>query len=152
LFFHIQSGLNFYEIRKQKTNILEAISYLSYTKSFLQNSETDCVKYGENQFEIHGSFLNEIETEFKINLSYSSADAVKSYILNSEKVNRLNSILGLFPLVTLSPYDLKLTTGSPHERRRDFDLLISQTSRVYLNDLRNLSRILKQKNALLKKT
>jgi len=133
-----------------KTNILEAISFLSYTKSFLQNIEADCIKYGENSFEVKGSFINNLDSRFRINLRYSSSGLNKEFTLNSEKVVKLNEILGLFPLVTLSPYDLKLTTGIPHERRRSFDLLISQISRVYLNDIRSFSRILKQKNAFLK--
>ena len=151
-FFTFSPGLNFIygDNGNGKTNILEAISFLSYTKSFLQSSESDCIKYGESGFEIDGSFFNDIETEFKINLNYSSTEAEKSFILNSEKIIKLNDIIGLFPLVTLSPYDFKLTTGSPHDRRRNFDLLISQTSKIYLNDLRSLSRILKQKNALLR--
>ncbi len=52
--------------------------------------------------------------------------------------------------MVLSPYDLKLTTGTQQDRRRNFDLLISQVSRVYLNDLRKYNKIIKQKNSLLK--
>src|SRR3990170_5206196 len=150
--FAFSAGLNFIygNNGNGKTNILEAISFLSYTKSFLQSSEADCIKYGESGFEINGSFINKLDTGFKINLKYSSAGQNKNFTLNSEKVNKLNEILGLFPLITLSPYDLRLTAGIPHERRRNFDLLISQVSRVYLDDIRCLSRILRQKNALLK--
>jgi DNA replication and repair protein RecF len=150
--FTFSPGLNFIygDNGNGKTNILEAISFMCYTKSFLQNSEADCIKYGENEFNLTGNFYNSVESEFRIKMNYSSAGAVKCFVMNSERISRLNDILGLFPLVTLSPYDLKLTTGSPHERRRNFDLLISQTSRIYLDDLRSLSRVLKQKNALLK--
>lgn len=145
-------GLNFIfgDNGNGKTNILESISFLSYTKSFLQNSDSDCLKYGESEFEIKGSFINDLDTEFKMQTEYNTLSPGKTFFLNNSKINRLNDILGLFPLVTLSPYDLKLTTGAPYERRRNFDLLISQTSRVYLEDIRNLSRIIKQKNSLLK--
>lgn len=150
--FKFNPGLNFIygENGNGKTNVLEAISFLCYTKSFLQNSDFDCIKNGESDFELKGVFINSIDTQFKIDLDYRSAESQKSYYLNSEKINKLNDVLGLFPLITLSPYDLKITTGPPHERRRNFDLLISQTSKVYLNELRSLSRILKQKNTLLK--
>jgi DNA replication and repair protein RecF len=116
----------------------------------LQNAEPECIKRGEGYFRIYGLFKNDLDSEFKINLDFSSGETGKTFTLNTEKVNKLNEILGLLPLVTLSPYDLKLTTGVPHERRRNFDLLISQTSRIYLEDIRNLSRILRQKNTLLK--
>src|SRR4030095_6173366 len=133
-----------------KTNILEAISFLCYTKSFLQNAETECIKRGEKSFKVDGSFKNEFDSGLNVNIGYFPDDTGKVFHINGEKISRLNGGLGLFPLVTLSPYDLKLTTGVPLERRRNFDLLISQTSRIYLEDIRNLSRILRQKNTLLK--
>lgn len=150
--FSFCPGLNFIfgNNGNGKTNILESISFLSYTKSFLQNSEADCLKYGEKSFEIKGSLVNEMDTGFRMEAVYDPGNNGKTFYLNSSKINRLNDILGMFPLITLSPYDLKLTTGAPYERRRNFDLLISQTSRVYLEDIRNLSRIIKQKNYLLK--
>jgi len=150
--FSFCPGLNFIfgDNGNGKTNILESISFLSYTKSFLQNSESDCLKHGEKAFEIKGSFVNELDTEFRMEAVYDPENSGKTFYLNNGKMSRLNDILGIFPLVTLSPYDLKLTTGPPFERRRNFDLLISQTSRIYLEDIKNLSRIIKQKNFLLK--
>jgi len=133
-----------------KTNILEAISMLCYTKSFLMNSETDCVKYGESAFEITGGFKNRVEGKSTVKFLYHKEDNVKQVICDNDKVTRSNDFIGRFPLVVLSPYDLKLTMGLQQDRRRNFDLLISQISRVYLNDLRKYSKIIKQKNSLLK--
>jgi DNA replication and repair protein RecF len=62
----------------------------------------------------------------------------------------MNDFIGQFPLIVLSPQDLRLTNGTPQDRRRNFDLLISQVSRVYLDDLRNYSRVIRQKNSLLR--
>ncbi|MGH2574159.1 MAG: DNA replication/repair protein RecF, partial [Ignavibacteria bacterium] len=67
-----------------------------------------------------------------------------------EPIGKFSSFFGKIPLVTLSPQDIKLTSGVPYDKRRNFDVLISQTSRIYYDDLRNLNRIITQKNSLLK--
>lgn len=133
-----------------KTNILEAISLLCYSKSFLMNAESDCVMYGENVFLSHGEFRNPIESLQSVRFTYNKSEGEKLLIWGNEKVSRLNEFIGNFPLVVMSPQDLKLTNGTPQDRRRNFDLLISQISRVYLDDLRNYNRVIKQKNSLLK--
>ncbi|NOS84050.1 MAG: DNA replication/repair protein RecF [Ignavibacteria bacterium] len=150
--FSFSPKLNFIygENGNGKTNILEAVSMLCYTKSFLMNAEADCVKYGENAFEITGNFKNRVDSKSTVKFLYHSEENVKQLICDNDKVTRSNDFLGRFPLVVLSPYDLKLTMGLQQDRRRNFDLLISQISRVYLNDLRKYSKIIKQKNSLLK--
>jgi len=133
-----------------KTNILESISLLCYTKSFLHNTESDCIKYGEKKFDVLGDFENSSALKSKIHFSYESEPGSKKVLMNNEPVGRMSGYFGKYPLVVLSPQDLKLTTGTPNDRRRNFDLLISQTSRIYVDELRNLNRLLKQKNTLLK--
>ena len=123
---------------------------LCYTKSFLSNIETDCVKYGSNAFEIIGDYRNRVDSKNKVKFIYHKEENSKLLLCDNEKVTRSNDFIGRFPLVVLSPYDLKLTTGTQADRRRNFDLLISQVSRVYLNDLRKYNKIIKQKNSLLK--
>ena len=134
-----------------KTNILEAISFISFGKSFLNSSETDCVKFDTVAFDVDGLYENEIGTEYNVHLNYDSILKKKTFHLNKEKVTRWsNDIFGRFPVVFLSPHSLEITYGNPSERRKFFDILLAQTSRVYLDFLRNYVRILKQKNALLK--
>ena len=150
--FSFSPKLNFIygENGNGKTNILEAISMLCYTRSFLQNAEADCVKYGESAFEITGSFRNRVGSKSTVKFLYHKEENVKQIICDNDKVTRSNDFIGRFPLVVLSPYDLKLTMGLQQDRRRNFDMLISQISRVYLNDLRKYTKIIKQKNSLLK--
>ena len=152
MFFLIQPALNFIygENGNGKTNILEAISYLCYSRSFLLNSEPDCVKYSENSFSISGDFENRIGTVNKLKLLYDKESAVKQLMVNNEKLGRLSSFIGKFPLVVQSPQDIKLTAGTPQDRRRNFDLSCSQVSRVYLDDLKNYNKVVKQKNSLLR--
>lgn len=134
-----------------KTNILEAISFLTFGKSFLGSTEQDCVRFESNEFRVDGKFENEIESKFDVSLTYSPEIKKKSYQLNKEKVSRFSSeIFGKFPVVFFSPHSLNITYGNPSERRRFFDILISQTNKLYLDYLKDLSRLLKQKNALLK--
>lgn len=134
-----------------KTNILEAISFISFGKSFLNSSELDCIKFDTTVFDIDGLYENEIGTEYNVHLNYDSILKKKTFHLNKEKVTRWsNDIFGKFPVVFLSPHSLEITYGNPSERRKFFDILLAQTSRVYLDFLRNYVRILKQKNALLK--
>ncbi len=133
-----------------KTNILEAVSFLCYTKSFLQSSEPDCVKYGEDRLEVTGEFVNPLSLRYKVLFLYDKPVSKKTVALNNEPVSRQSSFFGKIPLVVLSPGDIKLTTGSPGDRRRSYDILISQISRLYFDDLKSYNRVIKQKNSLLK--
>ncbi len=134
-----------------KTNILEAISFVTFGKSFLGSPEQDCVKFDAEEFNLDGVFENELGNDFNVTLNYNLNLKKKAFQLNKEKVLRFSSeIFGKFPVVFFSPHSLNITYGNPSERRKFFDILISQTSRVYLDFLKDLSRLLKQKNALLK--
>lgn len=133
-----------------KTNILEAISMLCYTKSFLQSSESECVKYGEEEFEITGSFVNLHGFSQKVAYKYSSGDNRKTISVNNEALGKFSSFFGELPLVVLAPGDIKLTQGTPGDRRRNFDIIISLMSYLYFDDLKNYTRIIRQKNTLLR--
>lgn len=134
-----------------KTNILEAISYISFGKSFLNSSESDCVKFNAPGFDVDGVYENDAQTKYNVYLNYNSVLKKKTFHLNKEKVKRWTvEIFGRFPIVFLSPHSLEITYGNPSERRKFFDILLAQTSRVYFDFLTSYVRILKQKNALLK--
>lgn len=134
-----------------KTNILEAISLVTFGKSFLGSPEQDCVKFDTEEFFIDSIFENDLGNDYFVSLNYNLNSKKKTYQLNKEKVSRFSSeVFGKFPVVFFSPHSLNITYGNPSERRRFFDILISQTSRVYLDFLKDMSRLLKQKNALLK--
>lgn len=134
-----------------KTNILEAISLITFGKSFLGSPEQDCVKFDTEEFFIDGLFENELGNDYNVILNYNQNLKKKTYQLNKEKISRFSSeVFGKFPVVFFSPHSLNITYGNPSERRKFFDILISQTSRVYLDYLKDLNRLLKQKNALLK--
>ncbi len=134
-----------------KTNILEAVSFTTFGKSLLGSAEADCIRFGEDEFFIDAVFENDLENRFNIVVNYNSPGKSKSIHLNKEKVSAFSSeVFGRFPLVFLSPKSLSITYGGPSERRKFFDILISQVSRLYLDYLKDLAKILKQKNALLR--
>ena len=134
-----------------KTNILEAVSFTTFGKSFLGSAESDCVRFGEDEFLIETEFETDLGNKDHINVNYNSDARSKSIHKNKEKVTAYSSeIFGRYPIVFLSPHSLNITYGNPSERRKFFDILISQSSRLYLDYLKELSKILKQKNALLK--
>lgn len=132
-----------------KTNILEAMSFLSFGKSFLNSKEVDCLLFGKDYFSIEGHYQNELSNEYILSLNYISGR--KTFSLNKERVNGFSSnIFGKFPLVYLTPHSLNITYGNPSERRKFFDIIFSQINPVYLDYLKELNKILKLKNTLLK--
>jgi DNA replication and repair protein RecF len=134
-----------------KTNILEAVSFLTYGKSFLGSTDSDCVKLGCNRFTVEGVFENDIGNKELLSVSYDLQQRQKSVLRNKEKVNSFSGeIFGRYPVVFLSPASLAITYGTPSERRKYFDIMLSQASPVYLDCLKELARLLKQKNALLR--
>lgn len=134
-----------------KTNILEAVSFTTFGKSFLGSAESDCVRFGEGGFFIETEFETDLGNRDHIIVNYDSEERSKSIHKNKEKVTAYSSeIFGRYPIVFLSPHSMDITYGNPSERRKFFDILISQSSRLYLDYLKELSKILKQKNALLK--
>lgn len=134
-----------------KTNILEAISFTSSAKSFIGSGESDCLKQNENLFLIRAEFENSYSNNENCIIEYDNVLKKKNVTVNGEKISSVSSdFFGKFPLVYLTPHSLEISYGNPSERRKFFDILISQSSRLYLEDLKSLNKILKQKNFLLK--
>lgn len=130
-----------------KTSILESIYYLCTTKSFDAKSDSEVVAFGENGFEIFG----EIEdlTKDEVMVVYSAEEAKKRYYLNGKLLNRSSEIIGRFPIVLLTPADHAITQGTPGERRKFVDSVLSQASKTYLKNLLDYGKILRQRSSLL---
>ena len=108
-----------------KTNILEGVSFLTYGKSFLGSTESDCVKLGSSRFAVEGVFKNDIGNTELITVSYDLPQRQKSVLRNKEKVSSFSAeIFGRFPVVFLSPASLAVTYGTPSERRKYFDIML----------------------------
>jgi DNA replication and repair protein RecF len=132
-----------------KTNVLEAVSYLSLTKSFYAAGDTDAVQIGKEGFEVEGVLRSGTGTGHTVRVAFSRLPPAKSFLIDGTPPERLSSVIGMFPVVVLSPENSAITFGGPAERRKFMDLTLSQVSRVYLDDLLEYRRILKQRNRLL---
>jgi DNA replication and repair protein RecF len=132
-----------------KTNVIEAISCLCLTKSFYAATDATLVKIGEDSFQVEGKFSGDSGMEFDLDLSYSTKQGSKSFTVNSERLERFSSAIGMFPVVILSPEQNRVTFGGPSDRRRFIDLVLSQLSRTYFENLLEYRQILKQKNRIL---
>lgn len=131
---------------KGKTSVLEAAYYLCTTKSF-NSKDSNAVTFNEADFEIKGTF-NDL-TEDKIKVIFSIPDNRKYFFQNEKLITRSSQIIGRFPVVILTPADHQITQGSPADRRKFVDSVISQASNTYLNILLDYNRTLKQRAVIL---
>jgi DNA replication and repair protein RecF len=107
-----------------KTNLLDAIHYLSFCKSYYNVIEADNIKYGERFFMLKGEFLNEDNTDFVVDASLK--EKVKHFKYNSKKYDKLSDHIGKIPLVIITPLDSNIILGGGDERRKFIDRLLSQ--------------------------
>jgi len=131
-----------------KTNLLDAIYYLSFCKSYFSSSDIDNIKRNDNFFVINGSYdLEETEENIFCGVKLNSH---KQFKRNKKEYSRLADHIGFIPLVIVSPYDTNLISDGSDERRKFLNNVISQYDKIYLNNILNYNRLLKQRNILLK--
>ena len=131
-----------------KTNVLDALHYLSVGKSFLGNSDLNNIRSDEDFFAIEAEIQNdEKEDIIKILQPKESKKVIKK---NDKSYDRLADHIGYLPSVMISPYDSNLISDSRESRRKFLDAMISQTDSSYLFDLIQYQKTIQQRNALLK--
>lgn len=131
-----------------KTNILDALHYLSVAKSFLGNTDPNNIKSGEDFFVIDGEISDgEKENIIKIQQPKDSKKIIKK---NDKSYDRIADHIGFLPSVIISPYDSNLISDSGESRRKFLDTMISQTDSEYLFNLIQYQKTVQQRNALLK--
>lgn len=132
-----------------KTNVLEAISYLCLTKSFFAGADTTAVQCGTTMFEVEGEFLSDVNVRHRVRICFDEQLRQKKFFINASEITRLSEVIGLFPIVVLSPENNSITFGSPSERRKFTDLVMSQSSKAYIEDMMEYKRVLRQRNKIL---
>ncbi len=132
-----------------KTNVLEAVSYLGLTKSFYASSDVHVLRLGESSFTLHGHLQSDGGVPHALQISFDGAAVKKSVLIDHAAPETLSSVIGRFPVVILSPEHHRITAGPPSERRRFLDLLLSQVSALYLDDVMQYRKVLRQRNRLL---
>lgn len=131
-----------------KTNVLDAIHYLSFCKSFFNPIDSQNILHEAPFFLIQGSFFaNDIYEEIYCGLKRNQK---KQFKRNKKEYSRLADHIGLFPLVMISPSDSELITEGSESRRRFIDSVIAQFDREYLETIINYNKVLSHRNALLK--
>lgn len=132
-----------------KTNLLDAIHYLSFCKSFLVSGDFPNIRFNEPYFAIQGIFVDVNGKEDTIYCAVKAGEK-KVFKKNNKEYAKLSDHIGNYPLVIISPLDSNLITEGSEERRRFLDSIISQYNKDYLEKLIHYNKILAQRNVLLK--
>ncbi|MBR3478771.1 MAG: DNA replication and repair protein RecF [Bacteroidaceae bacterium] len=131
-----------------KTNVLDAIYFLSFTKSATNAIDSQNVRHGEEFFMIQGQYeLNGNKEEVSCGLKLHQK---KQFKRNKKAYTKLSEHIGLLPLILVSPNDHELILGGSDERRKFMDIVISQYNPSYINLLMRHNAALQQRNTLLK--
>ena len=131
-----------------KTNLLDAIWYLSMTKSAFNSSDRYNYRFGCNEFGIAGVYNMENGLSSKIAIKVAEG---KKELRRDEKIyDKLSVHIGEIPIVMVSPSDTLLVSENGEQRRRFFNALLSQMDRSYLSDVQNYNRLLASRNTALR--
>ncbi|HEX5315140.1 MAG TPA: DNA replication/repair protein RecF [Candidatus Kapabacteria bacterium] len=133
-----------------KTSVLEALSLATLTKSFTTYSDAVLIRRGEGKLEVEAQFVSDLGIPHKVSIAIEAGPPLKKSIFaNSERIRSSADLVGLAPVVVLTPDEKVITGGGPGERRRFLNMVLSQASRAYLEDELEYRRALKQRNAIL---
>lgn len=131
-----------------KSNLLDAIYYLSFCKSFNGVNDSLLIKRDEDFCIVNASYLRrEVEEDLSLGMAHGKRKSLKR---KGKEYQRLSQHIGLFPLVIIAPNDIDLIRGNSDERRRFIDMIISQSDHNYLDQLIRYNKALEQRNKLLR--
>ncbi len=133
-----------------KTNLLEAIYYLSMTKGYFSQSDLNSINKDSDSTTISALYKRKDDEVSDRFILYMDRDGVKVLKKNEKKYSRLSDHIGIIPIVMVSPYDTCLINESGEERRKYMNFILSQLDREYLRRIQNYNHLLMQRNKLLK--
>ena len=131
-----------------KTNLLDSIHFLSFTKSAISIVDSHNIRHGQPFMMVKGIY--EINGENEEISSSIQPPKKKSFRRNEKEYKRLSEHIGIIPLIMVSPSDSELILGGSDNRRRFMDMVISQYNLIYMASLNRYNKALQQRNALLK--
>ena len=132
-----------------KTNVLDAVYYLSMSKSALSMTDGQSVRHGEDFFVVEGTYAGDSGSNDTVNCSFLRRSG-KVLKLNGKEYDRMADHVGRFPVVMVSPQDSVLITDAAEERRRYLNAFLSQLDRDYLASLMRYNAVLAERNRFLK--
>lgn len=131
-----------------KTNLLDSIYYLSFTRSNQPLPDSMIIRHGEEMAIVSGEYdVDGTEEQIVFGLQQGRTKTLKR---NKKDYPRMTDHIGLFPLVMIAPSDIDLIKGGSNERRSFMDQILCQESREYLNIAKNYKSLVEQRNSLLK--
>ena len=132
-----------------KTNLMDAVYYLSFCKSATNPVDSQNILHGGDFFVLHGFYQTDEEEPEEVYCGLKRRQK-KQFKRNKKEYQRLSDHIGLIPLVMVSPADSLLIAGGSEERRKFIDVVISQFDREYLDALIRYNKAMLQRNTLLK--
>ena len=132
-----------------KTNLLDAVYYLSFCRSAYTSIDSQVIRHGEPFFVLEGSYESDLGDPMQVYCGMKQGTK-KHFKRNKKEYKRLSEHIGIIPLIFVSPADTLLIEGGSEERRRLMDVVISQYDRGYIDALNQYNKALQQRNTLLK--
>ena len=132
-----------------KSNLLDAIYYLSHIRSYTGMTDAQLIRQGEQYMILRGDYTRRTADE-QLTAAVTQGKR-KSFKRKAKEYPRLSEHVGRFPLVLISPADHTIITGQSEDRRRFIDMIISQSDPVYLDSLIRYNRALEHRNGLLRR-
>ncbi|MCF0176155.1 MAG: DNA replication and repair protein RecF [Bacteroidales bacterium] len=132
-----------------KTNLLDAVWYLSMTKSAFSGGDRYNFRFGTQEFSLCGHYrmANGLKSCFSVKVS---ADGTKKFLRDDKPYQKISEHIGVLPVVMVSPSDTCLVSESGEERRRFVNSVVSQMDSGYLSAIQQYNRLLAQRNTMLK--
>ena len=132
-----------------KTNLLDAVYYMSMTKSAFAASDRYVLRHGAEEFAMAGTYLMENGTRSRFALKMTSKGE-KKVRRDDKPYTKVSEHVGVLPILMVSPADLSMVSESGEERRRFVNAVLSQMDREYMAALQQYNRLLMQRNRMLK--
>lgn len=132
-----------------KTNVLDAIHYLSFCRSSISNTDSQVIRHGEEFFMLEGRYATD-DADPEIVYCGMKRGTKKHFKRNGKEYRRLSEHIGLIPIVMVAPADNMIIDGQSEERRRLMDMVISQFDHAYIDHLSRYTKALQQRNSLLR--
>lgn len=139
---------------KGKTNLLDAIYYLCFTKSYFSKSDGSVTQFNNDGFRVEGKMHHTPLNGNKIDdlnvVAIFRGSGKKEILVNDSAYEKFSAHIGRFPCVMIAPDDIETITGGSEERRKFMDTVLSQMDAAYLQQLITYNKVLLQRNSLLK--
>jgi DNA replication and repair protein RecF len=144
-------GVNLFvgENGQGKTNILEAVCFFKFGRSFRTRRETEMIRFEETfcRVSVACIFKDEHKEKFAASIERNNQ---KKITVSGEEIGKLSDLVGQYPVVLFGPRDLRLIDGQPSDRRRFIDMVGCMTDGAFIRLLKDYRRILNQRNAALR--